>query len=37
MTDVVVEEIAAWQSRPVDPVYPILYGVTHRVKFNGLK
>ena len=25
VTDVVTEEIAAWQSRPVDPVYPILY------------
>ena len=25
VTDVVVDEIAAWQSRPVDPVYPILY------------
>src|SRR3954463_7076345 len=25
VTDVVAEEIAAWQNRPVDPVYPILY------------
>lgn len=24
ITDVVADEIAAWQSRPVDPVYPIL-------------
>jgi putative transposase len=25
VTDVVAEEIIAWQTRPVDPVYPILY------------
>lgn len=25
VTDVVHEEIVAWQTRPVDPVYPILY------------
>src|SRR3712207_1542985 len=25
VTDVMVDEIAAWQSRPVDPGYPILY------------
>lgn len=25
VTDVVAEEITAWQNRPVDPVYPILY------------
>lgn len=25
ITDVVHEEIVAWQTRPVDPVYPILY------------
>jgi len=32
VTDVVVEEIAAWQSRPVDPVYPILYIDAIRIK-----
>src|SRR3954464_8749461 len=25
VTDVVAEEVTAWQNRPVDPVYPILY------------
>jgi putative transposase len=25
VTDVVAEEITAWQTRPLDPVYPILY------------
>lgn len=32
VTDVVVEEIAAWQSRPVDEVYPILYIDAIRIK-----
>lgn len=32
VTDVVVDEIAAWQSRPVDPVYPILYIDAIRIK-----
>lgn len=25
VTDVVADEIAAWQNRPVDPAYPVLY------------
>lgn len=25
VTDAVLEDVAAWQSRPLDPVYPILY------------
>jgi putative transposase len=32
VTDVVVEEITAWQSRPVDPMYPILYIDAIRIK-----
>jgi putative transposase len=34
VTDVVVEEIVAWQSRPVDPVYPILYIDAIRIKIR---
>ena len=34
VTDVVSEEIAAWQSRPVDPVYPILYIDAIRIKIR---
>lgn len=34
VTDVVVDEIAAWQSRPVDPVYPILYIDAIRLKIR---
>jgi putative transposase len=34
VTDVVVEEITAWQSRPVDPVYPILYIDAIRIKIR---
>ncbi|WP_328606883.1 IS256 family transposase [Amycolatopsis sp. NBC_00345] len=38
ITDVVVDEIKAWQSRPLDEVYPILYvdGIRIRVKDNGV-
>jgi putative transposase len=32
VTDVVAEEIAAWQNRPVDPVYPIVYIDAIRIK-----
>jgi putative transposase len=32
VTDVVADEIAAWQNRPVDPVYPILYIDAIRIK-----
>jgi putative transposase len=37
VTDVVVDEIKVWQSRPLDEVYPILYidGIRIRVKDNG--
>lgn len=34
VTDVVVDEIAAWQARPVDPVYPILYIDAIRLKIR---
>ena len=38
ITDVVVDEIKAWQSRPLDEVYPILYidGLRLRIKDNGV-
>ena len=38
VTEVVVDEIKAWQSRPLDEVYPILYvdGIRIRVKDNGV-
>jgi putative transposase len=38
VTDVVVEEIALWQSRPLDEVYPIVYvdGIRLRIKDNGV-
>src|SRR3954447_21550682 len=32
VTDVVAEEITDWQNRPVDPVYPVLYIDTIRIK-----
>jgi len=34
VTDVVVDEIAAWQCRPVDSVYPILYIDVIRIKIR---
>jgi putative transposase len=34
VTDAVADEIAAWQSRPVDPVYPILYIDAIRIKIR---
>ena len=34
VTEVVTDEIAAWQSRPVDPVYPILYIDAIRIKIR---
>ena len=38
ITDVVVDEIKAWQSRPLEEVYPILYvdGIRLRIKDNGV-
>ena len=38
ITDVVVDEIKEWQSRPLDEVYPILYvdGIRLRIKDNGV-
>ena len=37
VTEVVVDEIKAWQSRPLDQVYPILYidGLRLRIRDNG--
>ena len=34
VTEVVADEIAAWQSRPIDPVYPILYIDAIRIKIR---
>jgi putative transposase len=38
VTEVVVDEIKAWQSRPLDEVYPILYidGLRLRIRDNGV-
>jgi putative transposase len=38
VTDVVIDEIKAWQSRPLEEIYPILYvdGIRIRVKDNGV-
>src|SRR3979409_1542280 len=38
VTEVVLDEIKVWQSRPLDEVYPILYvdGIRIRVKDNGV-
>src|SRR3989442_3994750 len=38
VTEVVVDEIKAWQARPLDEVYPILYvdGLRLRIKDNGV-
>jgi putative transposase len=38
VTDVIVDEIKLWQSRPLDEVYPIMYvdGLRLRIKENGL-
>jgi putative transposase len=38
VTDVVVDEIKLWQSRPLDEVYPIVYvdGLRLRIKENGV-
>lgn len=38
VTDVVEDEIKAWQARPLEEVYPILYidGIRIRVKSNGV-
>jgi putative transposase len=38
ITEVVVDEIKAWQSRPLDEVYPILYidGLRLRIRDNGV-
>ncbi len=32
ITDVVADEIAAWQNRPVDDVYPIMYVDAIRIR-----
>ena len=38
VTDVILDEIKLWQSRPIDEVYPIVYvdGIRLRIKDNGL-
>ena len=38
VTDVVLDEIKAWQSRPIDPVYPIVYvdGIRLKIRDNGV-
>jgi putative transposase len=38
VTDVVVDEIKIWQSRPLDEVYPIVYvdGIRVKIKDNGV-
>lgn len=38
ITEVVVDEIKAWQSRPLDEDYPILYidGLRRRIGANGV-
>jgi putative transposase len=38
VTDGVLEELAAWQARPLDSVYPILYidGLVVKVRTNGV-
>ncbi len=38
ITEVVVDEIKAWQARPLDEVYPILYidALRLRIKDNGV-
>lgn len=38
ITEVVVDEIKAWQSRPIDAVYPIVYvdGIRIKVRDNGV-
>jgi putative transposase len=38
VTDVIVDEIKLWQTRPVDEVYPIVYvdGLRLKIKDNGL-
>ncbi|SEG71406.1 Transposase, Mutator family [Methylobacterium sp. 190mf] len=32
VTDAVLEEVAAWQARPLEPVYPIVYFDALRIK-----
>src|SRR5918993_1054560 len=34
VTDAVLEEVAAWQSRPLDPVYPLVFFDAIRVKIR---
>src|SRR4029078_7265084 len=38
VTDVVVEEVRAWQNRPVDEVYPIIFvdGIRIKVRDSGV-
>lgn len=34
ITDAVLEEVAAWQQRPLDPVYPLVFFDAIRVKIR---
>jgi putative transposase len=36
ITDAVTEEVKAWQARPLEPIYPILYLDALVVKVKGL-
>ena len=33
-TDAVLEEVRAWQNRPLDPVYPVIFFDALRVKIR---
>jgi len=35
VTDAVLEEVATWQQRPLDPVYPLVFFDAIRVKIRG--
>ena len=35
VTDAVLEEVREWQSRPLDPVYPVIFFDALRVKIRG--
>lgn len=35
MTDAVMAEVAAWQARPVQPIYPLVFFDALRVKIRG--
>ena len=37
VTDAVLEEVAAWQARPLDPAYPLVFFDAIRVKIRGVE